>query len=150
MSGPQQPGYGYFATTRTLPASVSLDQAADELMSWQVQLRSGLRVAASSPKVELDGVVLMRLGFGPASVAIPCRVVTVLNEANRCGYAYGSLAGHPESGEEAFLLTRDRSGSIDFAITAFSRPASALARAGGPLTGWVQRWMTGRYLHALG
>ncbi|MEO6703507.1 MAG: DUF1990 domain-containing protein [Jatrophihabitantaceae bacterium] len=143
-------GYDHLTATRHLPATASFDRVTDELMSWQVQARSGLRVAASSPKVELDAVMLMRFGFGRASVAIPCRVVTVVNDVDRRGFAYGTLTGHPESGEEAFILTRNSDGGIDFTITAFSHPASALARAGGPVTKRVQHWMTNRYLRAIG
>lgn len=143
------PGYGHFSRARYLPVSTDFDQVAADLMSWQVQARSGLRVAASSREVELDEVVLMHLGFGRVSIAVPCRVVTVVRDIDVRGFAYGTLTGHPESGEEAFLLKRHLDGSVEFTITAFSRPSTALARAGGPITKRVQRWMTDKYLHAL-
>lgn len=60
-------------------------------MTWRVQLRSGLRVAASSFEAKLDSVVLMRLGLGPAALKIRCRVVTAIDEPNRRGFAYGTL-----------------------------------------------------------
>ncbi len=91
----------------------------------------------------------MRLGVGPACVSIPCRVVAVVDEARRRGFSYGTLPGHPESGEEQFVLEQRDDGRIDFTITAFSRPATLLARLAGPAGRAGQRLMTQRYLDAL-
>ena len=110
--------------------------------------RAGLRVRASGPADEEGAVVLMRLGVGPLSVRIPCRVVAVVDEPDRRGFSYGTLPGHPECGEEEFVLERRADGGLRFRISAYSRPATRLARAGGPVTGAVQRWMTARYLAA--
>jgi uncharacterized protein (UPF0548 family) len=91
----------------------------------------------------------MRFGLGPLALAIPCRIVYVVAEGDRVGFAYGTLPGHPESGEEAFVLHRTDDGGVDFTVTAFSRHASLLAKVGGPVTRLGQRLMTTRYLHAL-
>ncbi len=72
-----------------------------------------------------------------------------VTEARRRGFAYGTLPGHPESGEEAFVVEQHDDGSVVFAITAFSRPATASARAAGPLGLLIQRYVTRRYLDAL-
>jgi uncharacterized protein (UPF0548 family) len=40
-------------------------------------------------------------------------------------------------------------GEVRFQIRAFSRPASLVARAGGPLSRLVQRYATTRYVRAL-
>jgi uncharacterized protein (UPF0548 family) len=123
--------------------------AADDLVSWRVHQRAGLRVAASSPRAELNAVVLMRLGIGSLAVRIPCRVIYVIAEPDRHGFAYGTLPGHPESGEELFLLQRHDGGQLTFTITAFSRAATLPARRGGAATRRVQDLMTRRYLTAL-
>jgi uncharacterized protein (UPF0548 family) len=68
----------------------------------------------------------------------------VVSEPGRCGFAYGTLPGHPESGEEAFLLEQHDDGTVTFAVTAFSRPATALARAAGPLGRAIQSHLTSR------
>lgn len=143
------PGYHHLERARTLPGP-DFESAAEQLMSWQVQERSGIRVAASTPAAEPDTVVLMRLGVGPASLRIPCRVVYTVEEVDRVGFAYGTLPGHPESGEELFLLERTAEDRARLTISAFSRPATRLARAGGPATRWMQTLMTQRYLRALG
>ncbi|GAA2167730.1 DUF1990 family protein [Humibacillus xanthopallidus] len=71
------------------------------------------------------------------------------HEPRRRGFAYATLQGHPESGEERFVLDHDIDGDIRFTVTAVSRPASQLARLGGPISRAVQGRMTQRYLAAL-
>lgn len=141
---------GYTALTRTVTlARRDFDVAARELLGWQVHERAGLRVEASDVAVVPGGVVLLRWGPGPMSLAIPCRVVRVVDEATRQGFAYGTLPGHPEAGEEEFLLERHEDGHVVFTVTAFSRPASRAARWSGPAGRAAQRLMTRRYLRAL-
>lgn len=72
-----------------------------------------------------------------------CRVVYVVDESGgphpRCGFAYGTLAEHAETGEERFtveMLPED--GSVWYDINAFSRP-SGLARLGYPFARGLQR-----------
>lgn len=135
-------GYRQVRVARTLP--VAFETAADALMTWRVPERSGLHVAASAQRVEEGAVSEMRwLGM-----RIPCRVVYVIDEPERVGFAYGTLPGHPERGEEAFLLERT-GGSTTFTITAFSRPATIAARLGAPVARRVQDMMTERYLASL-
>ncbi|WP_235928879.1 DUF1990 family protein [Marisediminicola senii] len=57
-------------------------------------------------------------------VTAPVRVVYVIDEPNRKGFAYGTLRGHPESGEEAFVVERTDDGSVWLTISAFSRPSA--------------------------
>jgi uncharacterized protein (UPF0548 family) len=63
-----------------------------------------------------------------------CRVVYVVDEAgpvSRFGFAYGTLPGHVESGEERFLVKWDRGDdAVWFDILAFSRPNHVLTRLG--------------------
>lgn len=103
--------------------------AVQVLMGWQVHDRAGLRVSPSAPVAAADVVVMMGIGIGPARLAAPCRVVYVVEEPDRRGFAYGTLAGHPERGEEAFIVRMAEDGTVTFEVTAFSRPATWLARA---------------------
>ncbi len=127
----------------------AFDDAAADLLQWRMHERAGLRVLASDIPLRMDTVVLMRWGLGPLSLKIPCRVVELVHEPGRRGFVYATLAGHPEAGAERFLLEQLDDGRVVFTITAISRPASALARLGGPITGAAQRLMTRRYLRAL-
>ncbi|WP_134767653.1 DUF1990 domain-containing protein [Nocardioides sp. 1609] len=146
-TGPQA-GYHWLERTASL-ARRDFEEASRDLFEWRLHERSGLRVQASDSPLRQGTVVLMHLGLGPASIRIPCRVASVIAEPTRRGFAYGTLPGHPESGEESFVLDQDDSGTITLAITAFSKPASRLARLGGPLGRRVQHTMTTRYLRAL-
>jgi uncharacterized protein (UPF0548 family) len=61
------------------------------------------------------------------------RIVYTIDEqsdtATRFGFAYGTLPGHVESGEERFLLEWDRAtDAVSFDILAFSRPRHLLVR----------------------
>lgn len=143
------PGYRHFSRTRTLPAGRDFAAAVHDLMTWQMHQRCGLRVSASSPEIQTDTVTVMRLGLGPAALTIPCRVVYIVDEPDRRGFAYGTLTGHPESGEEAFILHHRADGRTDFTVSAFSRPASLITKLGGPLATQAQHLMTCRYLRSL-
>ncbi len=127
-----------------------LDETATDLFSWRVQGRAGLRVATSDIPLMLGSVVRMRLGIGPLSIGIPCRVVEVINEPRRRGFSYGTLPGHPEVGEERFLLEHLDDGRIRFTITALSLPATRAAKFAGSVGRVLQLGMTMRYLRALG
>ena len=143
-------GYRRLRVTRRLPDHVDLDTVTRALMTWQLQARAGLQVAASSREVEPEAVVVLRLGLGRLALTIPCRVVTVVDERDRRGFTYGTLPGHPERGEEAFVLDRHDDGAITITVSAFSRPASRLARLGGPISAGLQTLMTQRYVRAVG
>ncbi len=72
-----------------------------------------------------------------------CRVVYVVDETrpvSRFGFAYGTLPGHVESGEERFLVEWDMSDeAVWYDITAFSRPNHLLTRLGYPVVRRLQK-----------
>jgi uncharacterized protein (UPF0548 family) len=72
-----------------------------------------------------------------------CRIVYVVDEqgpVQRFGFAYGTLPGHAESGEERFTVEwREAAGAVWYDIQAFSRPRQVLARLGYPLARRLQR-----------
>jgi uncharacterized protein (UPF0548 family) len=125
-----------------------LDAAAD-IAGWQVQLRAGLAVAASGPTAIPGAVALLGLGVGPVRLSAPCRVVYAVTESRRRGFAYGTLPGHPESGEEAFIVEHHEDDTVSFTIKAFSKPSTVIARVAGPAGRVVQNWTTTRYLRSL-
>ena len=100
--------------------------AGDAVCQWQAQLGAGLRVAASAPNAAVGVVAILGLGFGSLRLQAPCRVVYTVDEPRRRGFAYGTLAGHPESGEEAFVVEHlDEAGCI-----ALRRGIAAAGRVG--------------------
>lgn len=67
--------------------------AGEAVCQWQIQLRVGLRVAASAPTAIAGAVVIVGIGIGLLRLQAPCRVVYVVDEPRRRGFAYGTLAG---------------------------------------------------------
>lgn len=143
-------GYSHLRREAVLgTGSACFRRATDELLRWQLHRRAGVRVLPSAPRVA-DGVVAhLVLGVKALAVTAPVAVVYVVDEPTRQGFAYGTLPGHPESGEEAFVIEHRGDDTVVLVITAFSRPCTLLAKIGGPLTSLVQRLVTGRYLRAL-
>lgn len=63
------------------------------------------------------------------------RIVYVVHERDRFGFAYGTLAEHFECGEERFLIERVGD-EVFYDIRVFSRPTRVLIRLGYP---WARR-----------
>ena len=72
-----------------------------------------------------------------------CRVVYVVDETgpiSKFGFAYGTLPGHVESGEERFLIEWDKGDDgVWYDIVAFSRPNRFSARLGYPVVRRLQK-----------
>jgi uncharacterized protein (UPF0548 family) len=85
-------------------------------------------------------VVVRHLGFWSLNA---CRIVYVINEdgpVRKYGFAYGTLPGHMESGEELFSIQWRRDDDSVFCdILAFSKPRHILARIGYPLSRMMQK-----------
>jgi uncharacterized protein (UPF0548 family) len=127
---------------------VAFAAARERLLGWAMQRAVGGAVSPGDPP--RDGLeVLIRYGVGPVRLPVPCRVVWTVDEPGRVGYGYGTLPGHPERGEEAFLVRRAADGQVWGTVLAFSRPATWYTRLGGPLTRAVQWLLAGWYLRAL-
>lgn len=123
--------------------------AGSDVLRWQVQLRSGFTVDASANVVVDGATALLGIGVGRLRVKAPVRVVYLIDEPRRQGFAYGTLPGHPESGEELFCVERRSDDAVVLVISAFSRPQTALAKVAGPLGRVGQRLITARYLRSL-
>ncbi|MEZ5211190.1 DUF1990 domain-containing protein [Gordonia sp. PP30] len=123
--------------------------AGEALLTWQVQLRSGIRVCASSPRIAPGAVATVGVGVGPLRMTGPVRVLDVTEAPSLRAFSYGTLPGHPECGEERFAVALDEDGTVRFELTGFSRHVSRLARLGAPVARFVQRVVTDRYARSL-
>jgi uncharacterized protein (UPF0548 family) len=122
------------------------EEAAAKGMRWGMLRGAGLRVEATSDIAGVGSDVIVHLG----PVSAPCRVVYVVDEPDRRGFAYGTLPGHAERGEERFAVRYDPSTEEVYAeVVAFSRHATWWSRLGWPVTSVIQRIVTDRYLRAL-
>lgn len=132
------------------------DAATQTLLRWDMHRAAGLSIPASTAAPAPGAVVESTIGWGPVKQRVPCLVVAVVDQPDAQGFAYGTLPGHPESGEESFVVERRAGGApageaaeVWFHVRAFSRPASRLSRWSGPLGRVAQHVVTDRYAAAL-
>jgi uncharacterized protein (UPF0548 family) len=122
-------------------------QAASALRDWRPQKGAGLRIFPDEPvRPDATFALVIRVGLGFVTAA--GRIVYVVDEPDRYGFAYGTLRPHPERGEESFTVVRDQN-RIRFEIVSFSRPRHALARIGAPVARSLQVRITRAYLQAM-
>ena len=127
----------------------TFQRAVRGLKTWEAHRLPGVRVFPDGQEIQTGATVVATLGTPFVAVAAPCRIVSVLDEPSRWGFAYGTLPGHPEEGEEAFVVSISSEETVRFQIVAFSRPADALVRLSGPIGRGIQRGGTLGYLRAL-
>jgi uncharacterized protein (UPF0548 family) len=100
---------------------------------------------ADTPIRANETVAVMIRAFGLwwiNSARIVYVVEETLESAARFGFAYGTLPGHVEAGEERFLVEWDRATDrVSYDIFAFSRPRHILTRLGK----WQVRRMQKRF-----
>ena len=108
------------------------ERATDALWRWQMFQMPWIKLCWPSTPIEVGatvGVLVSHLGFWSLN---GCRVVYVLEDHGSCerfGFAYGTLAGHAETGEERFSVEfHSQNRSVWYDIYAFSPPGSPLAR----------------------
>ncbi|MFL4476396.1 DUF1990 family protein [Paeniglutamicibacter sp. MACA_103] len=128
--------------------AAAFEALAAGIMAWKLHEVAGLRVRADTPGVQLASRVRLSVGLGPVRLQAPCRVVRLIESENRRGFAYGTLAGHPESGEESFAAVLEPDGSVYLELMAVSRPSGGLYRLAAPVTDAAQGLVTGRYVAA--
>lgn len=146
-AGPLPAGYHHLQKSAVVGRGRRrFEEAADDGMRWGMLRGAGLRVEATTDVAAVGSEVIVHLG----PVRAPCRVVYVVDEPDRRGFAYGTLPGHAESGEERFVVRYDPATDDVYAeVMAFSRHATWWSRLGSPVTSVIQRVVTERYLRAL-
>ncbi|SEK77080.1 Uncharacterized protein, UPF0548 family [Blastococcus sp. DSM 46786] len=127
----------------------AFERAAGAVLDWRAQRAAGLRVRATGPAGTPGTVVVLTAGLPRLGYDIPCRVVWASTGGDERGFAYGTLPGHPESGEERFAVRLTASGEVVFTLRVFFRLASPAARLAGPLSLALQRLATARYVAAV-
>jgi len=146
-AGPLPAGYHHVQKSAVIGRGRQMfEEAADKGMRWGMLRGAGLRVEATTEVAAVGSDVIVHLG----PVRAPCRVVYLVDEPDLRGFAYGTLPGHAESGEERFVVRyAAASDEVVAEVTAFSRHATWWSRLGSPVTSVAQRVITERYLRAL-
>ena len=121
-------------------------RACAGIRAWAAHRGAGITVVPADAPIAEGTTVAVIMSSGPLRVLAGCRIVRVVDEPDRYGFAYGTLPSHPEEGEEHFVVTRAASGAVRFDVVAFSRPHDLLTKLGGPLPRRLQARATQRYL----
>lgn len=123
--------------------SLVFDEAVTALRDWQQFNLGWLNVCSTDVPIEIGSVVGLLTSYAAFWLLFACRIVYVVNEdvpIQKYGFAYGTLPGHPECGEERFTLERNASdNSVWYDILAFSHPASLPIRVAYPIARSIQR-----------
>ena len=122
---------------------------ADGLRAWACHPGIGASVHPPDASIEVGTSLLVMLPFGPISTVVPDRVVAVLDEPRRFGFAYGTLEGHQERGEECFVVEHLDDDRVVASIGLDAVAATPAARLVAPAVGLFQRLAVRRYLAAL-
>ncbi|MEV5706454.1 DUF1990 domain-containing protein [Actinoallomurus sp. NPDC052274] len=148
--GPLPPGYHHLRHRALIGHGPEVMRAAtDDLLEWRMHRATGARVGGAAPRARSGVQVRISLGIGPLRLVAPCLVVWAEDGERRAGFGYGTLPGHPECGEESFVLERDDDDAVWFTVTAFSRPARWMTRLAGPAAPLLQRAYARAYASAL-
>ncbi len=141
------------ATNTTPPAGYTVDHsriqlgqgeatyrlAVDALRSWRHFDLGWVTVVPRGVAIEVGATVAVKArAFGTWSLNA-CRVVYVINDSRRFGFAYGTLPDHVECGEERFLIEWLEDDSVWYDILAFSRPRHPLVKVSVPLARMLQK-----------
>lgn len=132
--------------SQELPAG-SFERASQAIRAWQVHRGAGLEVVTDGG-ITVGTNVAMSAPLPVGFIDATCRIVAVIEEPDRFGFAYGTLSVHPEQGEESFVVSRSSAG-VRFDVVAVSRPVHPLARIAGPAAHHLQDAAVRRYLHAM-
>ncbi len=108
--------------------------ATDALRRWQHFELGWLQAWPTATPLEVGSAIAVIARVFGISWLNACRIVYVVDEdgpVRRFGFAYGTLPGHAECGEERFLVEWDRtSNQVWYDILAFSRRRHRLAKLG--------------------
>ncbi len=125
-----------------------LERGAEALRRWQAHAGAGLHVVPPDAPVEAGTEVLVCFRLARLHVVAACRIVYVVDEPARFGFAYGTLPAHPEEGEEAFVVEKTGD-TVHFRVTAFSRHRQRLLTLADPLTRRVQLRVMSQYVEGV-
>jgi uncharacterized protein (UPF0548 family) len=135
------PGFSMDHTRVKLGEGGAVFQAGKAALQRWEHFRLGWVEALPSPTpIQVGAVVAIMARLVGLWWLNACRIVAVVDEADRFGFTYATLPDHAETGQERFLIEWDRADdSVWYDIRALSRPRHLLARLGYPLARRMQK-----------
>jgi uncharacterized protein (UPF0548 family) len=153
----RQDSYSYTeigATQSGAPADYNLDhnrvllgrgpdafaRAVAAVNEWKMFDMDWVELLPVQPKVnagETIAVIVRHLGFRSVNLS---RVVYLIEEDERFGFAYGTPPCHAEQGEERFMVEHDtKTDEVWYDLFACSKPRDLFARLGYPISRHLQK-----------
>lgn len=115
------------------------EKAKVALQAWQMFPLSWTRLYPRHAPLKEGQVVMVLFQLFGCWWANACRIIYTVDQEGCFGFAYGTIEGHVEKGEEYFGVRQEADGSVWYEIRAFSRPAIWLTRLTYPLARNFQR-----------
>jgi uncharacterized protein (UPF0548 family) len=120
----------------------TFEAACAALQRWQMFQVEWGQLCWPTAGIEPDAVVGILASWGGLWFLNACRIVYVLDDISpvrRFGFAYGTLPGHAERGEERFSIEWHSNDTVWYDLLAFSRPGHWLLWLGYPCVRLLQR-----------
>ncbi len=118
-------------------------RARKAIQNWTMYRLEWTRLFPFDAPIAVGEVVCVVVNHRLCWSLNPCRIIYILEETGaveRYGFAFGTLPGHSEEGEERFTVEWNRADdSVWYELLAFARPHHILARIGFPFVGLFQR-----------
>jgi uncharacterized protein (UPF0548 family) len=116
-------------------------RACGAIRTWKMIAREVVEPCPAGVPIEAGAMVanLFRARWLGGWLVLPTRILNVIDDQTadivRFGFAYGTVEGHWEQGEERFLIEWDRrDDAVWYDLLVFSRPRHPLARLAYPYT----------------
>lgn len=118
------------------------------IQTWTMYRLDWTRLYPPDAPITVGDVVGVVVNHGFCWSINPCRIIYVLEETRSeenktvetFGFAFGTLPGHSETGEERFTVEwRHQDDSVWYELLAFARPHHILAKIGSPFVRLTQR-----------
>lgn len=144
------PGYNHDRYVEVIGnGKQDFDLAIKGFECWVCQSNSGLLVPTLDLALEVGTTIYFGLKMGPIVLGFPDRIVYRKVADTRYDYAYGTVQGHPETGEELFRLDLRDNGDVVFTIICFSRVVAPLAKLAYPISRFLQKRISRKYIESL-
>jgi uncharacterized protein (UPF0548 family) len=125
------------------------ERAKKAVRDWRMFSLEWVKLCWPFKKIQpgvMVAVVAQHFGFWSVHAA---RIVYVIDEPRRFGFAYGTLGDHAEKGEERFLVEWREDDSVWYEISSFSRPNHWLVWLAYPITRSLQARFARESLRAM-
>ncbi len=115
------------------------EAACEAIRNWKMFPGGWARIEPESTPIRQGETLAMIVRLFGLHWLNACRIVYTIDEERRFGFAYGTLPGHIECGEERFSVEWLEDDTVWYDLKAFSHPRLWLVKMGYPVARRLQR-----------